>query len=179
MAARNHINPNQLKMFMTPREIDPTGSVDNDDSIDRSLSERSRRNYLEGLLDRKKATADEIGLSDSILEEGVKTPIQVIHDPKGGNILGHGNHRFAVARQMPDTLIPVIHTEGARSSTTGELDLWEAIDNYRGYMANTGHGNTGTGDSWSWHGGDPYGAGGMGIGEDDDDDSAPRRQTYG
>lgn len=173
MAARNHINPNQLKMFMTPREIDPTGSVDDDTSVDFSEPEQVRRTYLEGLLDTKDETAYKTGLYDSILEEGVKTPIQIVHDPEGGNILGHGNHRFAVARHRPDTLIPVLHTEGIRYPRNKSLNPMEAVMDYRDYMQKTGHGDTGTTDSWAWHGGDPYGAGGMGTGEDDEDFTPP------
>ena len=157
MAAKNNINPDQLKMLMTPKEIDPVGSIDNPDSLDPLSSVEERKEALEETLLAKEKGADVSGLYDSVMDEGVKAPVQIIHDPLGGNIIGHGNHRFAVSMNKPDTLIPVIHTQGVRS----DGDLWKfdeankfhsriASHDYKDYMSKIGLRGVGSEDSWAW-----------------------------
>jgi len=46
----------------------------------------------------------------SVLKEGVKKPIDIVHDEDFGPQVVNGHHRLSVAAQVaPDRLIPVMH----------------------------------------------------------------------
>jgi hypothetical protein len=50
------------------------------------------------------------GLYDSIKEHGVKEPVDIIHHPEKGMMLGEGHHRVAAAMDInPKMKIPVRH----------------------------------------------------------------------
>lgn len=131
----------QLKMFMSPSEINPSGSVD---APWTKVAERHKkrpkrtREMFTALMNEKTAEAAAVGLTEDIRRRGVVMPVQVIHTPELGRTLGHGNHRFAAAMAInPDMLIPIHHTEGTMkdisygNKTMRELDWWPADAEYR------------------------------------------------
>jgi hypothetical protein len=139
----------QLKMFMTPSEIDPVSSVDAEEG-----------EYIEDVLEKKLKGAKKSGLYKDISQKGVKTPIQVIHDPQTGeNILGHGHHRFAVAQDLEDqgksdVLMPVFHStakyEKFYDDDPGYFDALGSIKEYDTYMNRYIGQGRGTGDKATW-----------------------------
>lgn len=143
MPAKNNINPDQLKMFMTPREIDPTGSVDSHRSIDTRFDENSRRGFLDRLMKWKRDESEQslpgaLSLSESIKRFGVINPVQVVHSDVLGRVIGHGNHRFASVD--PDTLIPVVHTQGQmvrKFGNVSSLHVGSALSDYEDFMEQT------------------------------------------
>jgi hypothetical protein len=140
----------QLKMFMTPAEIAPSGGVDSDGSTIVEHHERDpelTRDFFKRDMARKAAEARSSGLTNDIMERGVVMPVQVIHTPELGRTLGHGHHRFAAAEEIdPDMLIPVHHTQGQLRDTkyghqnVRELSWWPADAEYESM-----HGLKGTG----------------------------------
>jgi hypothetical protein len=140
----------QLKMFMAPSEIDPSSSID-----------AEQGEYIEDVMEEKLEEAKNSGLYDDIRQKGVKTPIQVIHDPHTGEImLGHGNHRFAVAQDLEnqgksDVLLPVVHSIARyekyyEDDDPGYFDALRTVKDYDNYMnRNFGQGR-GTGDKYTW-----------------------------
>lgn len=146
MARRNHINPDQLRMFMSAREISPASSVD--------AAEQDEEAF-EQLMDKKLNESIDRGLYDDIARKGVKAPVQVIHHPTVGNILGHGNHRFASQRDIdPDALMPVVHTDAVRPYPDDPSEYirneWEPYETLKKYEKLTG--GVGVTDSprWFW-----------------------------
>lgn len=147
----------QLKMFMSANEISPVGSVDSPVSIDLTRSRSERLTSFGHLLSRKEAESrtdhHRGGLHDSIMSEGVKAPVQVIHSDQG-SVLGHGNHRFAtMAAHKPDDLMPVMHTEGdptgkARGDKKA-VEVWDSLNNYSEAMDLVAEG-LGVGDSLNY-----------------------------
>jgi hypothetical protein len=136
MANKNHINPDQLRMFMSAREIDPDTSVD---------AEEDDRDSLDELLGYKLDESKQTGLYYDIGRRGVQTPIQVIHDDTyGKRVLGHGNHRFAAQRDInPDALIPVVHTDAVYDED--DFDTYGTLRKYKEYT-----GGKGVDDAMSW-----------------------------
>ena len=135
----------QLKMFMTPEEIAPKGTIDHEVSVSYDYPEEDRKAAFDYTMRVKKSNASDDGMDKDIQKYGVEVPIQVVHDPVLGNVIGHGNHRFASS--PPGSLIPVIHTEGVPDEDG--LDVYEAMDDDEGYMKDTGHGIMGgRRDSW-------------------------------
>jgi hypothetical protein len=131
----------QLKMFMTPAEIDPSSGVDSPYSTvvehHQSAPERVRSQFGT-LMEEKTSEAKYKGLTKDIKKRGVVMPVQVIHTAELGRTLGHGHHRFAAAKDIdPDMLIPVHHTEGRVISTrqnqrdVHDIDWWKADDEYQ------------------------------------------------
>lgn len=52
------------------------------------------------------------GMYKSIKKIGVQNPVDIIHDPKRGPMLGEGHHRIASAMDTnPNMLVPVTHKE--------------------------------------------------------------------
>jgi hypothetical protein len=98
----------QLKMFMKPSEINP------DESVDAAAYWPST---MDELWQRKLEAGQGSGLEDSVRREGVKTPVQLIHDPRTGKTtMGHGHHRVAVAKNLEsvegkELYVPVLHSE--------------------------------------------------------------------
>lgn len=94
---RKKENPNQLKMFMTAREIVGEykpweGDYINDESA-------------EDLWERKANESETNGLLESIREHGVQIPVSLDH--AGKQVVG-GHHRIAAQHRLnPDQFIPV------------------------------------------------------------------------
>jgi hypothetical protein len=130
MRSKRHINPDQLRMFMSAREIDPDTSVDVGEYDDTSATDD-----FEDLMDMKLDIAKDKGLYYDIERRGVQVPIQVIRHKDGRIDLGHGNHRFAVQRDLdPDALMPVVHTDAVYDQVTDDVEFYnpyKTIDKYR------------------------------------------------
>jgi hypothetical protein len=140
----------QLKMFMTPAEINPQGGIDAPETTDPRRLPSIRKRHMDHMMQWKRDAAVGTGLAASVAKEGVKVPVQVIRDPNIGNVIGHGHHRFAVSD--PNALIPVIHTEGIIDAQSGMLDPWEAMEDYTSYMTRVGDGpGMGSTDSATWN----------------------------
>lgn len=90
-------NPNQLKLFMTAKEIvDEFEPIDGDYLEDETTDE---------LWDRKALEAEDNGLMDSIQEHGVQIPVSL--HPWNQHITG-GHHRIAAQYKLnPHQFIPV------------------------------------------------------------------------
>jgi hypothetical protein len=112
MAASDHLHPDQLKMFMSPREI--AGYIDEFGDFG------AEPKYIESGTAAKMAESRDSGMHDSIAAEGVKKPVEISHfsenygDPKsrvrGKTILSQGHHRWASQNDAdPDRLMPVVH----------------------------------------------------------------------
>jgi hypothetical protein len=114
-------------MFMSAREIDPDTSVDVGEYDDTSATDD-----FEDLMDMKLDIAKDKGLYYDIERRGVQVPIQVIRHKDGRIDIGHGNHRFAVQRDLdPDALMPVVHTDAVYDDRPAWHDRY-GPDQYRG-----------------------------------------------
>lgn len=126
-----HINPNQLRMFMTPREIAAT--VQQAETNIRKPEDLKNDYVAKSKLIRAKNN----GLADSIVKEGVKKPIDIMHeydDDWGDETtqLVNGHHRFSVSLDVaPDKYIPVQHHSKFETIdwTTGDSDP-RGLQNY-------------------------------------------------
>jgi len=98
-----HINPNQLKMFMSAREIAATfrqneTQMTKPSDVDRDV-----------VAQQKLRTAGRNGLAASIAKDGVKKPVDILHNEYGTKLI-NGHHRFSVSLDIaPDRMIPVMH----------------------------------------------------------------------
>lgn len=125
MSSRN-LNPAQLKMFMTPREI--ATEYPQKETFVRSPEDIKGDPRAQTKIERAKLN----GLADSIAKEGVKKPIDIMHDSMNpeSQMVVNGHHRFSVALDTaPDRLIPVTHHDsfatvdwtGAGEDPTGDV----------------------------------------------------------
>jgi hypothetical protein len=112
----------QLRMFMTPREIRSEYSTNFADRQDPFSGQRMSDT---GMLKRKLTESKNSGLFDSVKEEGVKAPIGLgtMRDDvpaikqdfptapvSGKPMMTSGHHRLASAlTSRPDDYVPVIH----------------------------------------------------------------------
>lgn len=112
MAASDHVNPHQLRMFMSPNEIADYVHEFGDFGADPKRVE-SGAAY-------KVRESKDSGMHDSIAAEGVKKPIEISHfddsygvtdsKARGKRILSQGHHRWASQMEAdPDRLMPVVH----------------------------------------------------------------------
>lgn len=113
MSRKDHLNPNQLKLFMSPEEI--LSSVH--DSVDLGYGE-DMGDLMEQKLSESKGTprGSQDSLYDSISRHGVKRHVTLEQDPDGGLIMGQGHHRVAAAADLNKRFgrtieIPVIYDD--------------------------------------------------------------------
>lgn len=67
---------------------------------------------LEEMMERKADEADESGLTDSIIENGILEPIEVLHREGDRPFLVDGHHRIAsLLRHAPSMPIPITHQD--------------------------------------------------------------------
>jgi hypothetical protein len=107
MAASDHIQPEQLKMFMSPREIREDGyglpEAGDEYRYQRKLG-RANDPALEQVPGDRGGT-----LYDSVGKDGVKLPLRLVTS-ESERVLGNGHHRFVSQEQQdPDRLMPVLH----------------------------------------------------------------------
>lgn len=114
MSASDHLQPEQLRMFMTPREIVEGGRFA---PSDKQYGESVGRMWQRKLKESQRPPTSRghgAGLYDSIARSGVQSPVELYH----GNPEEHdpdqvwdGHHRLASAyATRPDAHIPVEHT---------------------------------------------------------------------
>lgn len=127
MAASDHVNPYQLKLFMKAHELmdipsDDSGysSLSRDEGLYDKKIEESHMNWNDyddahGLIFKPKP--DESSLYDSISKRGVQTPVSVrlVQDSSENKYQPHltnGNHRVAVAYDIdPEMYIGVNYVD--------------------------------------------------------------------
>lgn len=123
--AKEHLQGEQLKMFMTPNEI--IGSVD--DSVDRNDEEdldqlwEMKESELDNSPDYKK-------LKESVNEEGVKRPVTLTtnYGGKGTLFMGDGHHRVVAAYQKQEKTgrqqyVPVIYSNNYGETAGSDFDV--------------------------------------------------------
>ena len=95
--------PMQLPMFASPNDLAGV-----------------RLNEL-GEMDHKLRAANRTGITDSIRERGVVTPIALEHNAdEPAPTIVNGHHRFAAQRDVdPDRLMPLMHYNGVRGRALG------------------------------------------------------------
>lgn len=119
MPAKRHINPSQLKMFMTPKELmehfQPNpGDIDHHDieMYDDGGNARSDEDINSEFWDIKRDENDLSGLTEDVAAIGVRTPVTVQYHKLHGPVIRGGHHRIAAAMEVnPDMLIPVNYAE--------------------------------------------------------------------
>lgn len=114
MAASDHMN-DQLKMFMSPREV--AGYVTEYGDFGRNTGELPHEVMRENCPVRHAAKTRNLadsGMGASVAAEGVKKPLDIIHSSRSSDtMLNNGHHRLLAQSQAdPDRLMPVIHTAG-------------------------------------------------------------------
>ena len=125
MAAKHAINPNQLRMFMTGPEIQAMygpnpaerewvgeGIGESDEAVwKRKLEEATRSGGYE-TTGGMRAQVVRRTLRASINKSGVQQPVEIWHDPPGGqgSHLAEGHHRTAVAAaDIPEQYVGLEH----------------------------------------------------------------------
>jgi hypothetical protein len=118
MAANEHLNHEQLQMFMPARELMNVPAGDSWPIID-----MGRNAYPDGLkflktmsedkgtYEQKLRNAPKRGLPESIKEKGVEDPVSITHIKQFPyKLIADGHHRIAVAHSInPNMEIPVQH----------------------------------------------------------------------
>lgn len=124
MSASDHLQGQQLSMFMSAREITAGHSTPYYERQQvRPAGEPSRLENDSEIMGRKlgeSKTKDWGNLHGSLRKKGVQTPIDLTHAPdpvSGRGAIGEGNHRVAAMLNIdPDRLLPVRHHD-----TTGDV----------------------------------------------------------
>ena len=122
--SRRVLNPSQLKMFMTPREIAAT--IPQNETHMKG-PEDLKHDYV---AQSKMIRANRNGLAASIASEGVKKPLDIMHETDAtwgdhNEYLVNGHHRFSVSLDIaPDRLVPVQHHDNFNTIdwTSGDSD---------------------------------------------------------
>ena len=121
MAADDHLQGEQLKMFTLPREIIqqyPLGDQASESTrqlMERKAQEADKPNYQGDYEGDYGPEGKRLSLAQSINMHGVQRPVYVSHyfsqaQQSAYSMFQNGHHRLAVAaRDMPDTYIPVQH----------------------------------------------------------------------
>lgn len=121
MPASDHLQPYQLKLFMTAGELMNIPSADagfdslaqNDHMRNRKMSEAKmgwddyRNNHFLGW----KPDADDSNLYESIKKKGIQKPVELYLDSDSGQYvptINDGNHRTTVANDInPNMYVPI------------------------------------------------------------------------
>jgi len=128
MAARNHLNPYQYKLFMTGDEI--KGLVT--DSVDRAGEYQDVDPDTGNEFTTPEQTMDELwedkkskGLKDTIAKEGVRRHVTIVPEQDGTFTMGQGHHRVQassdLAKEGKTVYVPVVYdTDFNYSGTQGD-----------------------------------------------------------
>lgn len=103
MAAKHHLNPKQLKLFMTARELMDMPAGDD-------LEEWRPMSQNKDLFYEKLGESMDSDLSESIKKEGVKEPVtlEFFSRKHHDTVISDGHHRIASAFSAnPDMIIPI------------------------------------------------------------------------
>jgi hypothetical protein len=118
MPAHEHLNPHQLKLFMTGDEIKNTVT----DSVDRALGymeyndehgelEEVPAETMDELWEEKKTT----GLKETIAKEGIRRHVTIVPERDGTFTMGQGHHRVQassdLAKEGKTVYVPVIYDD--------------------------------------------------------------------
>jgi hypothetical protein len=113
------LNPNQLKMFMTPREIGGFVTAYGDFGDNPGGLPHEAMNKLDShRADEKRSNVEGSGMKASIASGGIRKPLDIAWataTPEPGKpderFLWNGHHRLQTQSEIdPDTPIPVVHT---------------------------------------------------------------------
>lgn len=121
MAASNHLQPYQLKLFMQAHELMDTESGDAGGNTLRESTQTHARKLDESKMNWEDYNnehflswtpdKDDSNLYESIQKKGVQKPVQIYLDKNMGQyipMISNGNHRTAVANDInPNMYIPV------------------------------------------------------------------------
>lgn len=110
MAASNHLNPKQLKLFMTARELMHMPAGDD-------LEEWRPMAENENLFREKLGESISDSLFQSIKEEGVKEPVtlEFFNRDTDDTIISDGHHRVASAFTVnPNMIIPIEYGDDSK-----------------------------------------------------------------
>lgn len=138
MSASKHINPNQLKLFMTAQEVMDSVS----DSVDRAreyqdvdpetgeiitVPEQTMEDLWKDKLSESKGRGylGQKPLYDSIKEKGVQRHVTLQTNPDGSLTMGQGHHRVAAAADIAkktgkQMYVPVIYDDDWWYTDSGE-----------------------------------------------------------
>lgn len=116
MSAADHLQPQQLRMFMTAREIRSSYQAsdwDRQTNLDvRPTRPETDDEVFDRKLDDVQHDPDWGGLSSSIDQHGVQSPVHLAMQTgrNGMPQVGEGHHRVAYeSHAHPDRLMPVMH----------------------------------------------------------------------
>ena len=116
MAATDHLHPQQLRMFMTARELHGMTSADVDPTHPAAW-----RSHEQMWADKRKDNAGD-GLAADVAKHGVEYPVTIGLHAGGEQKLSAGHHRIQAAYDAdPDSYVPVKHTDYTRRSTPEPL----------------------------------------------------------
>jgi hypothetical protein len=118
MSAKRSINPNQLRLFMTARELR--------EHFDPSWGDFEGDETAEQLWDRKLQASKDNGLYDDIKDIGVRVPVTITENPDGSEFkpeVKGGHHRIAAAYDInPDMEIPVNYDGSTQNAWDVEIE---------------------------------------------------------
>jgi hypothetical protein len=110
MSASNHLNPKQLKLFMTARELMEMPAGDD-------TEQWSPMAQNEDLYHEKLGESMDAHLHESIKYKGVQEPVNIEffsrqHDD---TVISDGHHRIAAAHSInPDMIIPIEYGDDSK-----------------------------------------------------------------
>jgi hypothetical protein len=118
MPAHEHLNPHQLKLFMTGDEIKNTVT----DSVDRALGYMEYNDEHGELEEVPAETMDEMwkekknkALKDTIAKEGIRRHVTIVPERNGTFTMGQGHHRVQassdLAKEGKTVYVPVIYDD--------------------------------------------------------------------
>lgn len=104
----------QLKMFMTPREITKYAEFSDTEMHDASDFDDGRTE-TDMMIADKRANIERTGFDKRIAAEGIREPISINHNDFGRRAVTDGHHRIVATMGTPrfDQLAPVVHHENA------------------------------------------------------------------
>jgi hypothetical protein len=118
MAARDSLNHEQLKMFMSPREIGASVKAYGDFGPNMGGLPHEQPKGPNW----KIRNSQESGMYDSIAKDGVKHPVALGHTPRGLEFI-NGHHRLSVQSSVdPDRLMPVSHWDEREKPSMAMFD---------------------------------------------------------
>jgi hypothetical protein len=136
MSASKHLNPKQLKLFMTPDEImesvsdsvDRAGSytdVDYETGEQITVPEETMEDLWKTKLAESKGRRQPTSLYNSIKEHGVQRHVTLQMEHDGSLTMGQGHHRVAAAADIAkktgrQIYIPVIYDDDWSYSDSAE-----------------------------------------------------------
>lgn len=106
MAAKDHLHPGQLQMFMTPGQLKALkpGDAEGYASHEEMWKDKSYASH-------SVMHNDQPNLATSVRNEGVKEPVLIAHHDRDGSFLWDGHHRTQSADEAGTPYVPVLHED--------------------------------------------------------------------